>query len=138
MKFHDWQTRLAAVIDASHTKEFSYGTFDCALFAANCVQAITGIDYAASLRGYHSKIDAYRIVSSYGSLEAMITGLLGSEPIHQSLAQPGDVVLGLPALQQGEQGEEIGICLGVKFAFPAQVGLVMHGIGTCRLAWRIN
>jgi hypothetical protein len=132
----DWSARLAAVIDAASKKTFAYGTFDCALFAAECVQATTGIDYAVDLRGYQSKLQAYRIVKEYGSLEAMITALLKCDPFHPCYAQPGDVVLGSPELQSDEEGEAIGICVGVKFAFPKQIGISMYSMDRCRLAWR--
>lgn len=138
MRFDDWPQRLDAEISASRTRAFAYGGFDCCLFAADCVKAITGIDYAADLRGYESKIAAYRIVSGYGSLEAMITALLGSEPVHPSQARRGDVVLAEIELAPGESGDCVGICAASKFLFPKDVGLRCLPIGVVRLAWRID
>ena len=62
MRFYDWQERLDAAMNRAKSQMFSYGEFDCALFAADCVQAITGADYAAELRGYDSKVAAYRVL----------------------------------------------------------------------------
>lgn len=138
MRVEHWPMRLAEVIDAAQVKPFGYGTYDCALLAADCVLAITGIDYAAELRGYTSKADAYRIVSEYGSFEAMVTALLKRDPIHPAFACRGDVVLGLPSLMPDEQGESIGICLGARCAFPTSIGLVMADMSAARLAWRIE
>lgn len=138
MRYEDWPKRLQAEIAAARKRTFAYGAFDCCLFAADCVQAMTGIDYAAELRGYTSKLDAYRIVAAYGSLEAMITTLLGREPVHRSQAHRGDVVLAEVELAPGEAGDCVGICAAAKFYFPRAVGLRECAIDVVRLAWRID
>ena len=143
MRFPDWPKRLDAAIAAARHRNFVYGGLngaqDCALFAADCVQAITGVDYAAELRGYDSKVAAYRIVAAYGSLEAMIAALLKREPVHRSQARRGDVVLAEIELGSGESGECVGICAGAKFLFPKSVvGLRSHAIDAVRLAWRVD
>lgn len=138
MRAEDWPQRLGAVIEGARTRTFAYGTFDCALFAADCVLAMTEVDYAAELRGYKSKLDAYRIVVGYGSLEAMITALLGREPKHPSRAGRGDVVLATIDLEPGESGDCIGICVGPKCVFPRPVGVRLTPRTVIRLAWSID
>lgn len=138
MRYEDWPQRLEEAIAAARTRAFAYGTFDCALFAADCVQAMTGTDYAGELRGYKSKLDAYRIVAAYGSLEGMITGLLGREPKHPSQAMRGDVVLAEIELARGESGDCIGICVGQKCVFPQTVGVRLQPRAVARLAWSID
>jgi hypothetical protein len=138
MRFRDWQERLDQAIDAARNQSFSYGSFDCALFAASCVEAMTGVDYAAELRGYDSRIDAYRIVAKFGSLEAMITSLLQREPMHPSRATIGDVVLASVDLAPGESGDCIGVCTGVRFRAPTEKGLAAFSMSAARLAWRIE
>lgn len=138
-----WDLRLDEIVIQSQSRQFRYGGGegfqDCALFAADCVLAMTGVDYASELRGYKSKIDAYRIVSTYGSLEAMVTALLGKTPIHPAFAHRGDVMLGSPELAPGEEGDEIGICLGIHVAYPqVPSGLRLLPRTTARLAWRIE
>lgn len=137
-RVHNWNLRLVEALEAAEQKTFAYGTFDCALFAADCVLAITGNDYAVELRGYTSKLDAYRIVANYGSLQAMITALLGSEPIHPAFAGRGDVILGAPPLGENEAGECIGICTGTHIAYPKAVGLQLLLRATALHAWRIG
>ena len=41
-----------------HSRKFKWGVFDCFLFAAGAVQAKTGIDYMADLRGYGDETSA--------------------------------------------------------------------------------
>lgn len=139
MRFEDWPQRLDAAITAARAQTFAYGSFDCWLFPADCVLAMTGIDYAADLRGYTSKIDAYRIVAGYGSMEAMITSLLGREPIHPAFARRGDVMLADVELAPGESGESGGICDGTKLWTPKiPSGLRAFPRSVARLAWRIE
>lgn len=139
MRVHDWHLRLDAVVEAARKREFKYGDFDCAMFAADCAQAVTGIDPAASVRGYESKTAAYRIIASYGSMEAMITSLLAQEPIHPSAARRGDFMLGTVDLGPGENGEIIGVCVGSRVAYPSITrGLRLLPRSTARLAWRVE
>ncbi len=137
MRHEDWAQRLDVAIHAARSREFSYGAHDCWLFVADCVQAMTGTDYAADLRGYDSKAKAYEIITKYGSQEAMVCSLLG-EPIHPALAQRGDVMLIQAELAPGEHGESGGICDGVKIWTPkVSGGLRSFPRSTARLAWRI-
>lgn len=141
-RVHNWSLRLAEALEAAEKRSFAYGggpdAHDCALFAADCVQAITGTDYAAELRGYTSKFDAYRIVATYGSIEAMITALLGKEPIHPAFAGRGDVIVGIPKLVEGEDGECIGICTGTHVAYPKDAGLALLPRTTAINVWRVE
>jgi len=138
MRTEGWPEHLADAIETAQKKAFSYGNFDCCLFAADVVLAITGHDYAAELRSYQSKQSAYRIVARYGSLEAMISALLGKDPVHPAFAHRGDVVVGSVPVADGEAGESVGICCGVDCAFPASAGLAFYPRTTVRLAWRIE
>lgn len=138
MRFEDWPQRLDIVVSEAAARSFAYGQFDCALFAADCVQAITGVDYAEQLRGYTSKVAAYRIVKEYGSLEAMATALLDREPKHPAMAKRGDIVLATLELAPGEQGEALGVCLGTRFCCPQETGLRFFNRSDCRLAWSIE
>lgn len=138
MRAEDWDLKLFAYVEEAHQKRFEYGGFDCLLFAAGAVLAQTGIDYAEPFRGYDSKISAYRIIAGYGSIEAMITSLLGREPVHPSRAMRGDVVIGDVPLIEGESGDCVGVCLGTHCAFPKDIGLRMLSRSVARLAWRIE
>jgi len=138
VRLPDWPERLDRVIREARTRSFAYGTFDCALFAADCVQAVTGIDYAAELRGYESKTAAYRIVAKFGSLEAMITSLLNKPPVHPANAGRLAVVLANIEIVDGEEGESMGFLTDAYCRFPIAKGLRKFTRSIARLAWSIE
>jgi hypothetical protein len=130
---------LADYLASMRDREFAYGSFDCALFGADWVKQCTGVDYAQKLRGYSSPLEAYRIVRSYGSIEAMITTLLGREPIAPAQAMRGDIVLASLDSDEGEARDTIGICEVVHCFFPAHPrGLIARPRSVARLAWSIE
>lgn len=137
MRIENWSKRLADEIEAARGKSFEYGTFDCCIFAFDCVIAITGEDKAAELRGYKSKTEALKIISRYGSLEAMVTALLG-EPKHIAFAKRGDVVLSI--IDEGEEPGAfgIGICEGIRSWFVSFSGLATRETRQCLKAWSVE
>ncbi len=71
-RYRDWTTQLHHTIKAASERPFSWGEFDCCLFAADCCIAICGVDPAAEYRGrYTTEIGAKRVLrNTHGSLEA--------------------------------------------------------------------
>ncbi len=58
-KFHDWATRLDAYFIKCAEKEFEYGNFDCWIFVADGILAMTGEDIIFKFeRGYESEKEA--------------------------------------------------------------------------------
>lgn len=96
---------------------FKWASNDCALFAADAVNAITGDDPAAEYRGYSDEREALRIIKEAGGLRALVD--LPEKPI--GFAQRGDVVL---ALIEGR--ETLGVCIGGEYAAPGVDGLVFR------------
>jgi hypothetical protein len=134
VRVHDWPERLAEVIEAARARDFvaDYGEHKCALFAADCVRAITGIDYAEPYRDRARTVA--QVLAGHGSLVGLVTAILG-EPIEPSFAGRGDVVVAnVPTL---EGGDSVGVCLGAFCAFPKDVGLVFYSRTVAKLAWRI-
>lgn len=72
MRYRDWTTRLSEVIKAALERPFSWGEFDCCLFAADCAVAVCGTDPARAYRGtYKTEAGAKRALKKrHGSLEA--------------------------------------------------------------------
>ncbi|WP_370286930.1 DUF6950 family protein [Pseudooceanicola nanhaiensis] len=56
-RLSDWRSRLAAYIAVSFERPLRPGRFDCALFAAGAIEAMTGEDPAADWRGSYSTIE---------------------------------------------------------------------------------
>jgi hypothetical protein len=130
---------LSDYLEEMREREFAFGTFDCALFGADWVKRCTGIDYAEKLRGYSSPLEAYRIVKSFGSMEAMITSLVGREPIAPAFAMRGDIVIASGLDTQDKTPDTIGICEATNCFFPKHPrGLVALPRTLARLAWRIE
>ncbi|CAI8968837.1 MULTISPECIES: DUF6950 family protein [Pseudomonas] len=72
MRNRDWTVRLNDVIKAARERPFSWGEFDCCLFAADCAMAVCGTDPAQVYRGtYKTEAGAKRALKkNHGSLEA--------------------------------------------------------------------
>lgn len=72
MRNRAWTTRLSEVIKAALERPFSWGEFDCCLFAADCTVAVCGTDPAEAYRGtYKTEAGAKRALKKrHGSLEA--------------------------------------------------------------------
>ena len=131
-RFEDWPRRLDAAIEGARKRPFSWGSHDCALFAADVVVALTGEDLAAYGRGHYDSAEtALRMISAGGGLAAIATKALG-EPVPVPQARRGDVVL-----RCGEHGPSLGICLGARCAFTGFEGLVFVPLNECEQAWHV-
>ena len=131
MRHPDWPGRLDAVVSAAARRRFRYGDFDCCLFAADVVNAITGVDRAAELRGYRSRRQALVILERAGGFVPLVTRLLGPA-IPAAQAGRGDVIFGYPIVDGA-----VGVCLGRSVAFAGPKGVSFYPRSVAALAWRI-
>ena len=75
----DWQTRMEAFVRERMHQPFAWGSNDCAIFASDCVMAITGQDPApAGLRRHRTAKQAYRAIARHGGLGAIATQAVGT------------------------------------------------------------
>lgn len=133
-RYEDWPRRLREIVTARSTACFIWGQHDCALFAADAVQAQTGIDLAASYRGrYRSASGSIRALKRYGAgtLEASVTECLG-DPVDSRQASRGDVVL-----FESCYGPTLSICMGAVSVAPGPDGLVSVPMDKWVMAWRV-
>lgn len=127
-----WPALLYAEVEKHKGVPFQYGTFDCCLFAADCVKAITGVDLADTFRGtYNDETGALKILAANGYCSGIATGKLG-DAIDIRMAQRGDVVIRIT-----DSIESLGICLGQFSAFASMEGLVFLKTLDCLRAWRV-
>ncbi len=127
----DWPERLAAFVESRRDAPFSWGGNDCCLFAADAVQAMTGTDPAADVRGsYDTTLAAAHLLGELGGVEAIAAARFGSE-VPVALAGRGDIV----AIDAG-QGISLGVCLGAQVAVPAADGLAFLPLAQASRAWR--
>jgi hypothetical protein len=129
-RLHDWQLRLEAFARERTPRPFEWGSNDCALFAADCVQALTGQQVCPELRGYDGR-GALRLLEEHGGLHGLASKALG-EPIPPVFATVGDVVL----VRMGE-GEALGICNGGVVIGPGPDGMAVVGMEAALAAWRV-
>ena len=127
----NWQSLLDELIRDRASRPFEYGTNDCCLFACDCVEAVTGHDPGADLRGtYTAEQGAQALVERLGGVAAIAADRAGEE-IGPLLAQVGDVVL----VQFGGR-DTLAVCLGTRAAAPGPTGLVMLPMRCAQRAWR--
>jgi hypothetical protein len=56
-RLKDWRQRLDDYLDGIGRRPFQWGDLDCALFVADAVHAMTGVDFAGEFRGRYSDQD---------------------------------------------------------------------------------
>lgn len=136
IRFGDWQLRLDAFLSERLRTPFSWGVNDCALFSADAVLAITGVDLAWGLRGKSARAAA-RFIQEVGGLPMIVSSRL---PMLESvdLAYEGDVLA--VRLNSSRPGR---LSLGVLNAFgdvvgPSRNGLVCVSRGQAVAAWGVG
>lgn len=130
-RIREWQSALASVIESRMASPFEWGKNDCCLFAADCVQAITGHDPAVDARGeYKDERGAARVLRKLGGLEVVASTRVGEE-VPVMMARVGDVVLGMV------DRECLGICTGATWHAPSAAGLVALPMASALKAWRV-
>lgn len=131
-RYPDWQLRLQAFAQSRDRRPFAWGLNDCATFAADGVQALTGVQLLPDLRGHCTARQALAALRQLGGLCAIATRALGP-PISPRRANIGDVIL----LPMGKR-EALGLCNGITVLGPGRDGMVAISMRLARLAWRVG
>lgn len=99
-RHHDWPERFHHFLLSRAETPYSSAANDCATFAADGIEAMTGTDPMAELRGYTTEAEAMlRIaeVTSGKTLEDAVVWIAAkqgmTERLHLLTAQRGDLVL---------------------------------------------
>jgi len=138
MRISNWPSALIAHIDENRDNPFRWGTHDCMLWGASCVEAITGEDPASELRGtYSSALGAYRIIEQSGGFNQTVEKFLagGAEMrIDLSLAMRGDLV----TTTDDRGRKSLGVCDGLWGVFPGPDFLTFKKrMNLDSIAWRV-
>jgi hypothetical protein len=135
-----WESKLAELIKAAYEKDFAYGTFDCCLFAADTVLALTGVDLAASFRGkYDSEETANAFIASFGDIGSLVSAAIQAsqnsmQELSPKFAGRGDMVL---VTNQGRQALGI-VGLDGRFALcAAPKGLTSVPMANWLCGWKV-
>lgn len=129
-RHRDWQSRLQDCIAERWAKPFAWGVQDCCLFVCDCIQAMTGRDPAADVRGYTTEKQAQRIVKRLGGIRAIGASRFGKE-IPPLMAQAGDV-----GMVETSGRLSLAICGGSHWVAPAGPGLSSLPFDAALAAWR--
>ncbi len=116
---NDWPERLFEFIETRRFMPFEWGVNDCALFSADAVLEITGVDLASDLRKYTTEAGAARLIRKAG-------GMVGfTRPLREK--DTGLAMLGVIVLAEIEGRETFGIALrDGKWCAPGALGLVFR------------
>ncbi len=114
----DWAVRLATYVAVHSVTPYREGRFDCALFVAGGVDAMTGSDFVSRWRGYRSKAAGLRRLRSagYSAPVDLVAALF--DQVDTAAGRAGDVAM---------IGATLGLIQGPRFVYcvgPAGVGLV--------------
>ena len=135
-RVENWQKPFNEFFAEREKRPFEWGKNDCALFAADCVRAITGEDLAEKWRGrYRTSRGALRRMKKKGvTLEALADAEFFRVPV--SMAQRGDVVM---HHHDGPFGGALGVVGpgGVQACFAGADGIDLRPVKSCMIAWRV-
>ena len=126
IKIEYWDRAFFSYLQAADQRPFVWGEFDCCLFAADAVQAMTDQDPAASIRGtYSDAVAAAAVIANYGGIAELAEAFflpMGAIEIMPLFARRGDVVRLVMPVFEDAFAECGGICTGRDVAFLTDSG----------------
>lgn len=133
-RLQDWQLRLEAFWRERKGMPFAWGRNDCALFAADAVETMTGERLLPELRCYADAEAAAAVLRAERGLRAVAGRALGAE-IPPAMARIGDVVL---MGRADGNAPALTICNGSTAMGPGVDGLVVVSMAGAVTAWRVG
>jgi phosphoheptose isomerase len=136
----NWTRELERYLVLASYRPFIYGHHDCCLFVCNAIEAMTGTDVAAPLRGlYASHREALRAIAAYAgrpSVEAVAERITAEHQMQEAtpaLAQRGDIVL----LERDRDYSLALIGLDSSILAAAGCGYTRAPLSLARRAWHL-
>lgn len=128
----DWPQRLAVLIATAARRPFAWGVWDCCLWGADGVRAVTGFDPAAPWReSYGTREAALRLLRELGGLQGL-PAMVGPE-IQPGRAIDGDVGL----VHDGRRGM-LAVHGGQHWLVVGAQGLGSVPLGRAVRAWGVG
>lgn len=134
-----WASALDAFLRANRRRRFSYGSWDCCLFACDAILAMTGTDIGAAYRNaYRSRHGARcAIAEATGGVSVLdaaesVTAAFGMPSVAVPEARRGDL-----AVIPRPRGFSAGIVTGPGIAVLTRIGISELPIGRACRAWRV-
>lgn len=131
----DWEDRLGALIAERRDVSFGWGTHDCALWGADIVEALTGVDHGAPFRGkYDDAEGAARALRDFGqgTIVRTFDAVLKRCPL--ALLQRGDIAM----IGSGIKGVSVGGVIGGDALFIGDLGLERRAVRDCTRGWKVD
>jgi hypothetical protein len=131
MRTEGWENLLAKHIAEAYDNPFKWGEHDCALWCAEWIRQLTGIDLAIDWRRQYStedELEALLRTRGYRTPEDIADALGKEKLLH--MAQRGDILL--------HPCGTLGICTGVKGVFITEIGVLTERTTKCLKAWGID
>lgn len=137
-RLYDWQLRYEAYMFERYATPFGWGTNDCCTFAADCVQALTGVDVAPpELRLHRTQAQAATALAKFGGVQRIARAALG-DPLPANAASVGDVLLVRMPDPSGTPQKALAICNGSTAMAPSSAGLVPVSMRDAICCWRVG
>lgn len=138
MRRPDWRGRLDLYVNEVRRLPFSPGTHDCALFVAGAIEAMTGEDPAAELRGrYRTLEEGLVLLQSQGFIDHVDAAAARFERIPREMAQIGD----LAVVKAEAEGRALGLVGGHRVFVVGHRGMLtvdLLDLAVERQAFRVN
>lgn len=129
----DWRSRLVAAIEAHRHQPFAWGSNDCALFVADCIEAMTGADPAGAVRGrYDTEEGARAVLVALGHADVAALAAAALPEIPPGRARMGDV-----AIVEAAGQVSLGIFNGATIMVLAPSGVGSLAFTAARRAFRV-
>jgi hypothetical protein len=131
MKRHpEWETRLADTVAGWAQRAYALGQADCGLFAAACVEAVTGEGMWPKIGFYKTEAGLARALARAGldGLDAGATACLG-DPLPPLMAHRGDVV---------SDGRALGVMTGAGPMVFSEDGMVIVARESLVACWAVG
>jgi hypothetical protein len=131
-----WAVRLDAVVAGGRSRQYSPGEWDCGIFAADVVVALSGVDPIGELRGTYSGDDGAAAVHGGDLL-----GFAGTRLIESGLVavKPKFTRLGDIAAVETRHGVGLGVVLGAVVAVPGRpAGIEPVSTSKILKSWRVK
>ncbi|CRL62413.1 hypothetical protein WMR86_17275 [Proteus vulgaris] len=132
MKQPNWTLQLPETIRAAMSRPFSWGEFDCCIFASECIYAQCGFSPIKLFLGqYKTKAAAFNLIKSkFGSLDKAVSHYFKS--ISVDSVQRGDLVM-----FKGDDGDSMAVVWAGNYWGVTSIGVRPVQINPIK-AWRVE
>jgi hypothetical protein len=137
-KVPNWRARYDQLIQDSQKQPFRWGEHDCAMFAARAldVQYDLGVvKFIQANHAYEGEDSAIQVIDEAGSLEHLVSDILGVDSVPPGLLSVGDVALydyGRPDFPHA-----LAVHDGHQLLAPGENGLTYLRLDRALKGWRL-